>query len=73
MYLLLPFVLIAGGYLDDVTPMWIGNRQIATEKISSKLVYFVKGDGGIGVALQRDRGPSGTRGLNGDSGDKGSI
>ena len=41
--------------------------------MSSKLVYFVKGDGCSGVALQGDRGPSGTRGLKGTSGDKGPV
>ena len=55
--------------LDDVATMEIGNRQIATDKISSKPVYFVKGNVGSGVALQGDRGPSGTRGLKGDSGE----
>ena len=59
--------------LDDVATMEIGNRQIATDEIDSKLVYFVKGDGGSGVALQGDRGSSGTRGLKGDSGDKGPV
>ena len=39
--------------------MEISNRQIATDEISSKLVYFVEGDGGSGVALQGDRGPLG--------------
>ena len=53
--------------LGDVATMEIGDRQIA---ISSKLVYFVKGCGGSGAALQGDRGPSGTRGLKGDSGGK---
>ena len=48
------------------------NRHLATDTISSKLVYFVKGDGCSGaiVALQGDRGPSGARGLKGDSGDR---
>ena len=50
--------------------MEIGNRQIATDTISSKLMYIVKCDGGSGDALQGDRGPSGERGLKGDSGDK---
>ena len=31
--------------LDDVATMEIGDRQIATDEIGSKLVYFVKGDG----------------------------
>ena len=45
--------------------MVVTNRYIATDTISSKLVYFVKGDngGGIIVALQGDRGPSGARDL----------
>ena len=57
--------------LDDVATMEIGDHKIAADEISSKLVYFVKGDsgsGGSGAALQGDRGPSGTRGLKGDSG-----
>ena len=54
--------------MDDVATMEIGNRQIATDTISSRLIYFAKGDGG--VALQGDRGPSGSRGWKGDSGDK---
>ena len=53
--------------------MEVSNRQIATDTISSKLVYFVKGDGGSGVALQGDRGPSGTTGMKGDSGYKGPV
>ena len=55
--------------LDDVATMEIGNREIETDKISSKLVYFVEGNDGSGVALQGDRGPSGVNGLKGDSGD----
>ena len=54
--------------------MVVTNRYIATDTESSKLVYFVKGDDGGGgdiVALQGDRGPSGARGLQGDSGDRG--
>ena len=53
--------------------MEVGNRYITTDTISSKLVYFVKDNvssGGI-VALQRDRGPLGARGLKRDFGDKG--
>ena len=38
--------------LADVATMEIGNRQIAMDTISSKLIYFVKGDEGSGVALQ---------------------
>ena len=58
--------------LDDVT-MKVTTRQIATDTISSKLIYFVKGDddGGMGFALHGDRGPSGAEGLKGDSGDRG--
>ena len=57
--------------LDDVATMKIGEWHIETDKISSKLVYFVEGDDGSGVALQGDRGPSGDKGLKGDSGDQG--
>ena len=57
--------------LDDETTMQVTNRKIATDKISSKLIYFVEADDGSGVALQGDRGPSGVRGLKGDSGDQG--
>ena len=35
--------------LDDVATMEIGNRQIASDTISSKLIYFVNGDGGSGM------------------------
>ena len=45
--------------LDDVATMEIGDRQIATVEISSKLIYFVKDDGGSGVALQGDICPLG--------------
>ena len=41
--------------LDDVATIKIGNRRIAADKISSKLVYFVKGDRGSDVALHGDR------------------
>ena len=34
--------------LDDVATMEVSNRHIATDIISSKLMYFVKGDGGGG-------------------------
>ena len=53
--------------------MEVGDRDFTTDKINSKLVYFVKGDGSSGVALQGDRGPSGARGLKGNSGDKGPV
>ena len=53
--------------------MEIGGRQIETDKINSKLMYFVKGDDGSGVALQGDRGPSVVRGLKGDSVGQGSV
>ena len=56
---------------DDENTMQVTNRKIATDKISSKLIYFVEADDGSGVALQGDRGPSGVRGLKGDSGDQG--
>ena len=56
---------------DDETAMQVTNRKIATDKISSKLIYFVEADDGSGVALLGDRGPSGVRGLKGDSGDQG--
>ena len=35
----------------------VGNWYLVTDTISSKLIYFVNGDGGSGVALQGDRGP----------------
>ena len=59
--------------LYDVTRMKVTTRQIATDNISSKLIYFVKGDddGGVGFASHGDRGPSGAKGLKGDSGDRG--
>ena len=59
--------------LDDVTTRKVTTRQIATDNISSKLTYFIKGDddGGMGFALHGDRGPSGANGLKGDSGDRG--
>ena len=56
---------------DDETTMQVTNRKIATDKISSKLIYIVEADDGSDVALQGDRGPSGIRGLKGDSGDQG--
>ena len=59
--------------LDAVATMEIGYRDLITDTISSKLVYFLKRDGGSGVALQGDRGPSGARGLKGDSSDKGPV
>ena len=59
--------------LDDAATMDVGNRQIDSDKISSKLIYFVKSDDGSGVALQGDRGPSGVKGLKGDSGGQGSV
>ena len=59
--------------LDDVSTMEVGDRHLETDTIDSKLVYFVKDDGGGGdiVTLQGDRGPAGARGLNGDSGNRG--
>ena len=44
---------------------------IETDKLSSKLVYFVEAGDSSGVALQGDRGSSGVRGLRGDSGNQG--
>ena len=51
--------------LDDETTMQVTTRQIATDTISSTLIYFVKGDdgGGVGFALHGDRGPSGAKGF----------
>ena len=37
----------------------VGGRDLTTDRINGKLVYFAKGDGSSGVALQGDRGPSG--------------
>ena len=50
--------------LDDICRVDVTTRQIATDRISSKLVYFEKGDddGGEGFALLGDRGPSGAKG-----------
>ena len=56
--------------LDDVATMEVGDRSLAEDTISRKLMM---GDGGSGVALQEDRGPSGVRHLKGDSGDKGPV
>ena len=57
--------------LDDVTKMKVTTREIATDNISSKLIYFADADDGSDIALQGDRGPSRFRGLKGDSGDQG--
>ena len=59
--------------LVDIATMEVGDRRLATDRVNSKMVYFVMGDGNSGniVALQGDRGPAGARGLNGDSGDRG--
>ena len=59
--------------MDDIATVEIGDRSLTENTISSKLIYFVKGDGVSGVALQGDIGPSGARGLKGDSGDIGPI
>ena len=59
--------------LNDVATMEVSEWYLETDMISSKLIYFVKDNGGSGVALQGDRGPSGTRGLKGDSDDQGSV
>ena len=58
---------------DDETTMQVTTRQIATDTIGSKLIYFVKDDDdvGVGFALHGDWGPSGAKGLKGDSGDYG--
>ena len=45
--------------LDVVVTMDVTGRHIATDKLGSKLVYFIEADYGSGVALQGDRGPSG--------------
>ena len=37
--------------LDDEATMKVGEWFIETDKISSKLLYFVEGDDGSGVAL----------------------
>ena len=55
--------------LDDVTTMDVTVRRIVGD--NSKLVYFVDGDDDSVVALQGDRGPSGVRGLKGDSAGQG--
>ena len=49
--------------------MEVSDWYLETDTISSKLIY----GGSCGVALQGDRRPSGTRGLKGDSGDKGPV
>ena len=48
--------------LDDVATLQVTARNIATGD-NSKLIYFFETDDGSGVALQRDRGPSGVKGL----------
>ena len=73
-HLLPPFVIMMRGcVLDDVATVEIGDPRLVEDTINSKLIYFVKGDGSSGVALQGDRGYSGARGLKGDSGDKGLV
>ena len=61
--------------LDDVATMEVGDLDLITDKIYSKLIYFVKDDVSSGdiVALQGNRGPSGARGLKGAFGDKGPV
>ena len=54
--------------LDDVATMEVGDRYLTTHTISSKLVYFAKGEGSSGVALQ---GVRGARGLKGPTGSRG--
>ena len=53
--------------LDDVATMEVGDRDLITDEINRN--WYTKGDGISGLALQGDRGPSGARGLNRDSGD----
>ena len=53
--------------LDNVATMDVTGQHIVGNK--SKLIYFVEPDGS-GIALQGDKGPSGVRGLKGDSGDQ---
>ena len=57
--------------MANVASTVVGERHITP--YTSKLVYFVEGDGESGAALQGDRGPSGSRGLKGDAGDQGSV
>ena len=57
----------------DVATMEVGDRELKTDEINSRLIYFAKGDWSSGVVLQGDRGPSGARGLKGDYGDKGPV
>ena len=59
--------------MDDVATMVVGDRDLITDEINSKLIYFANGDGSSGVALQGDRVPSGARDLKEDSGDKGPV
>ena len=60
--------------MDDVATMEVSDLHLATDTISSKLVYCVMDDGSSGdiVALQEDRGPSGAKGDSGDRGPDGS-
>ena len=57
--------------LENVATMNVSSWYL--EAGSSKLICFVKGVGGIGIALQGDRGASGSRGLKGDSGGQVSV
>ena len=41
--------------LNDVATMEDGDRDLVTDIVNSKLIYFGKGDGSSGVALQEDR------------------
>ena len=59
--------------MDDVATMEVGDRRLATDTVSSKLVYFDGNSGGDTVALEGDRGPSGATGLKGDSGGRGPV
>ena len=59
--------------LDNIATMEVGDRDLITDEINSKLVYFEKRDGSSGVSLQGDRGPSGARGLKENSDDMGPV
>ena len=46
--------------LDDVATMEVDDLDLIMDEINTKLVYFAKGDWSSGIALQGDRGSSGT-------------
>ena len=57
--------------MDEVATMEVGDRSLTEDIVKSKLIYFVKGDGSSGVALQGDsgdKGPVGSRGPTGKCG-----